>query len=126
MTGGADPSLRLVKQRFGNWLRIRAKADPALPINQNAEADGLQFRLAEHRLQDVRDEFHRRLVIIVNDKLNGRGVDRNIVHENPQTQPVLERTKEEHHEMRAPSSARRLPIGHGKVRKPGSDTQAFP
>jgi hypothetical protein len=63
------------------------------------------------------------LVIIVNDKLNGRGVDRNIVHEIPQTQLVLERTKAE---MRAPSSTRRLPGGHGKARKPGSGTQAFP
>lgn len=83
MSGGADALLGRLDQRLGDGGRIRAAGDPVLPIGQRTQRDGVLLGRAEYGAQQLPDKVERRVIIIVNVKLDRTRIGVNILHETP-------------------------------------------
>jgi hypothetical protein len=73
-------------------LRCRhgAETGSAVLLDRDGEEHRVLFGEAEHRMREPDHEISGRVFVIMKDELDQPAIGSNAIHENPQTQPLLE------------------------------------
>src|SRR5262249_525987 len=93
MSGHRDATLGLQEQRTGDRSRKGPAACSSIIGYRRAEGVGPPHRPAEHLAQQRRDELRRRLVIVMENQPDRRGIRANVLHRTLPTQPKLEKNR---------------------------------
>ncbi len=82
MPGARDTLLRRLEQGLCDRSWIGPACDLVLLVDERRQREGVLRVLAEDIPKQLHDEFHRRVLVIVKDKLKRRVDSGKLVHEN--------------------------------------------